>query len=258
MSTAAKNNGCVYVITFPNNKQYVGMTTRSVESRIKDHMKKVNSKNPDNLRVVHKTIKKYGIDNCCIDIVFYSNDKDVLLSEEIRLIAYKKEIGIELYNMTFGGDGLNGYIHTDADRKKLSQSLKGRVFSESHKQKLSESSIGNKRNLGKKLSEEAKRKISNAHKGMKHTNETKKKLSEIGKSNTTFIKNLFKNRPELIQKALDTKRDKDEASGKLDIIRQIKKDIAGGGRTNELAKKYNCSPSHISDIKHGRSYHYVK
>lgn len=47
-------------------------------------------------------------------------------------------------------------------------------------------------NYGKKLSDETKRKISNAHNGIKHTEETKKKLSKLLKGRKAWNKGLLK------------------------------------------------------------------
>lgn len=253
-----KPHGCVYVIYFPNGKQYVGMTTRSLKSRMKCHMKKVNSSDKSKQRVVHRAIEKYGIKNCNISIVFRSDDKEELFDREIIEIAKRKRSGFLLYNMTDGGDGITGYVQTEEDRKKMSESLKGRVFTAEHRRKLSEAGRGHKRNLGKRLSAATRKKISEAHKGLRHTEETKKKLSEIGKRNTEFIKNLFVNRPELIGKVQETRIKNLEESGKLDEVRRIKKDLDDGIKSSDIAKKYGLSQSTICDIKKGRSYSYVK
>jgi group I intron endonuclease len=84
---------------------------------------------------------------------------------------------------------------SDEVKKKISQSLKGRIISEENKQKLrlrsikhtdeakaklSKALMGNKNNLGKKLSNETKQKISIANKGKlkPHSDATKRKISE--------------------------------------------------------------------------------
>ena len=54
----------------------------------------------------------------------------------------------------------------------------GRIFSEKHKENISKSKMGNKNHLGKHHTEEAKKKISDAH----------KKLELIGEKNLRWIK----------------------------------------------------------------------
>ena len=60
---------------------------------------------------------------------------------------------------------------------------KGKLISEEHKKKVSEAGKGNKRALGYKHSEETKKKISEAHKGIPRPEETKKKIAEASKGN---------------------------------------------------------------------------
>lgn len=60
---------------------------------------------------------------------------------------------------------------------------KGKLISEEHKKKVSEAGKGNKRALGYKHSEEIKKKISEAHKGIPRSEETKKKIAEASKGN---------------------------------------------------------------------------
>jgi hypothetical protein len=70
-----------------------------------------------------------------------------------------------LVNMTDGGQGVSGLI-----------------FSKEHKKKLSEKTTSYR--LGKKHSEETKKKMSESQKGcQKHSEESRKKLSELAKGN---------------------------------------------------------------------------
>jgi group I intron endonuclease len=57
---------------------------------------------------------------------------------EIYWISKFKEDGIDLINMTIGGDGAEGMIHTEESKKKMSNSKKGQKLSEEHKLKISE------------------------------------------------------------------------------------------------------------------------
>ena len=75
---------------------------------------------------------------------------------------------------------------SDEHKRKLSEAAKKRVFSKETREKLSKASLGNKRGLGYKHTEEEKRKIGlrgfhYGMKGKKHTDETKRKISESQK-----------------------------------------------------------------------------
>ena len=75
-----------------------------------------------------------------------------------------------------------GKKRSDEAKKKMSEANKGKHLSEEHKKKISE---GNK---GKKLSEETKKKISEANKGKQLSEETRKKMSESKKGKNIWIR----------------------------------------------------------------------
>ena len=98
-----------------------------------------------------------------------------------------------LVNMTNGGDGGFGMVHTDETKRKLSEisnnmsietkrkigdASRGRIFSDEHKQK-----IGNA-NRGKIRNAEVLHILSESHKGYTHTDEQKRKISESLKGRT--------------------------------------------------------------------------
>ena len=102
--------GFIYCISFPNGKKYIGQTTKLVEERIKEHI------------IVSKTDAQYllskAIDNAC--------NRDELNQLEIQHIIfynthYLKGHG---YNMTDGGEGVSGYIHSEESKKIMSYKSK--------------------------------------------------------------------------------------------------------------------------------------
>jgi len=80
-----------------------------------------------------------------------------------------------------------GKKHSEETKKKMSESLKGcnkgKKFTKEHKRKLSLSLKNNKHCLGRKLSEEQKRKIGESNKGKTLSKEHKKKIGETAKGN---------------------------------------------------------------------------
>lgn len=84
---------------------------------------------------------------------------------------------------------------TPKEHRKLHKPNLGKKFSEETRRKMSESLKCNKRALGHKLSEDTKRKISEYHKGKKRSEETRRKMSESqkGKKRGPYKKKSIKN-----------------------------------------------------------------
>jgi len=91
---------------------------------------------------------------------------------EIYMIAVlgRKDLGTGiLRNRTNGGEGSSGLVHTKKAREQMSKALKGRTLSEQTRRRMSEARKGeNHPNYGKSLPEETKRKQSEAKKGEKN------------------------------------------------------------------------------------------
>ena len=87
---------------------------------------------------------------------------------EIYMIAVFGRIDLGtgiLHNRTNGGEGVSGAIISEETKRKQSEANKGKTFSEERKRKMSEARKGNTNWLGKTHSEETKRKMSEASKG---------------------------------------------------------------------------------------------
>jgi len=144
---------------------------------------------------------KYGVK---VEFVKENISEAESLQLEIETIASYKKNGINLINMTEGGDGTTGYTHTDEHRMKMSVkqsgsnnprfgkvgTRKGATASAETIERLRQS------HLGKKLSEEERKKIRESTKlarqgiktlgmtGRKHSEETLQKMREKAKGRT--------------------------------------------------------------------------
>jgi hypothetical protein len=131
-------------------------------------------------------VKKHGF---YYDIVFEDLTWEDCCKLEIQLISeYGRKIdGGLLCNISLGGDGVLGLVHSKETREKMSKSRKGIKFSDDHRRKISEANklknlseetlLKRKRSLtGKVKSLEVKMRISKIKTGSKHTDETKEKL----------------------------------------------------------------------------------
>jgi len=113
---------CVYKITnLLNNKIYIGKTS-DYKKRWYKHI--YTSKKDIKKSLIHKAIKKYGIDNFKFEILEENLIQDELTNREIYYISlYKtnvKKYGNKYgYNLTDGGEGISGYKYTTKQKEKI-------------------------------------------------------------------------------------------------------------------------------------------
>ena len=192
--------GSIYKIVFPNGKHYIGLTTTSIEQRTKEHRSCVKS--GDN-KCLYNAIRKYDmVENLELIEIDTADTNEELCELEILYIHeynsyYMNGRG---YNMTYGGEGTNGYVFTEEDKLKMSKSAKThfdnrnedeiKKFKEAHA-KPYEGECGNKKR--QKISEtkiqyyldnpKARQLISDTQKKRYENPEEIKKNSEAQKKN---------------------------------------------------------------------------
>jgi len=138
-----------------------------------------------------RKLMSLGMEPIVVKVEENVSDKQAL-DLECLLIAEMRDLGFKLTNMTDGGDGAQGYKHTEEYKQRMREKFTGRVFTEEHRQKMRKpKSEQGRENIAKaradlnyRPSEETKRKISEALKGrpssMKgraHTDEAQAKMS---------------------------------------------------------------------------------
>ena len=146
-----------------NGKIYIGQTTRSLNSRIYGH--KRDSIKFKNIKFYRAT-NKYGWDNFEFSII---DDSAKTLEELCNLEKYyieKFDSYKNGYNSTTGGE-ISPMLFEET-RKKLSKTLKGRIFSDEHRKKISESKLGK---TGTPHTEEHKNYMSRIMQGRKFNKE---------------------------------------------------------------------------------------
>jgi group I intron endonuclease len=118
----AKENYCVYMHICPNNKKYIGITKQLPEKRW------LNGQGYRTQKYFKKAIDKYGWGNIEHKILFTNLTKEQAKQKEIELIKkYNTNNNILGYNLTSGGDGLNGIKLTQEHKEKISKSMKGKI-----------------------------------------------------------------------------------------------------------------------------------
>jgi group I intron endonuclease len=122
----------------------------------------------------YNAIRKYGENVFQVfTLSSWASSKEDLNAQEVHFIAkYRANDPVYGYNMTSGGDGggmFKGRKHTTQSKQKIAEARtgkpsprKGQHHTAEAKRKISQAALGNKRCLGRKLSEATKRKISEA------------------------------------------------------------------------------------------------
>lgn len=158
------------IINNITNKIYIGLTTRTVEERIREHLK--DSK-------IHKyplyhAINKYGWNNFKVEVIDTAETIQELNSKEEYWIKQLNCISPNGYNLQTGGLSKRQSKETKA---KIRSANIGRILTEEHKEKISLA------HRGKKHSKEHVAKIVLANTGKKRSQEFKNRLSivNIGK-----------------------------------------------------------------------------
>lgn len=182
----------VYIITNKaNGKQYVGIA-KDLKRRWHQHIS-ANGSAP----AFHAAMKKYGKDFFVFSHICDAFDFEAACDIERMLIQQHNTKAPFGYNLTDGGEGVVGRIMTEEDkevRRKASVAfvaslsseersakfgIKGRKLAPEQIEKIRASNKG--KNLGKKLSEETRAKMSAAHKARTRSplsEETKEKIRQ--------------------------------------------------------------------------------
>ena len=170
---------CVYVLhlaSSPEDIRYVGISKYDdATSRLKEHMWNAKMGKPYH---VYNWIRKAAQDQeeIVATVLIANLSWEQAVAEEVRLIAHYRSAGLDLTNMTDGGEGSVGVVRSEDYRSRLSKSHKGKVFSEEHKEKLAAVWTG------RKHSEETRLKMSKTQKGRVLSEETRRKISEARKA----------------------------------------------------------------------------
>ena len=155
-----------------NGKTYIGQ----------HKYKKLDDSYMGSGKILKQAYNKYGIENFKKEILVFnvSKKEHIDLLERTFIASERERVGVEnCYNITAGGEGVLGYHHSEASKKKMSEANKGQIAW--NKGIKTGKPAWNK---GKPMSEEQKKKQSEAMKGhtgywqRKHrSEETKKKIS---------------------------------------------------------------------------------
>ena len=215
-----------------NNKLYVGITTNCAK-RWRRHILQSQHKIK---HAIHWAILKYGTDNFEFKEVEQCNSWEHACERERFWIKNLKNLGYQLYNETDGGEGSFGVRRYGADNPNFGKEMKPHVKEELLKRR-------------RKLSDD---KIKEIHILFDTNNYTQTELSKKFNISLTQIHRIVtgkswgdKKHDEIITKKNMT----------IEDARNIRTMYSSGEYTQkELAKKFNCSITHICKIINGKKW----
>jgi len=195
----------VYKVTnLITGKLYIGMTN-NIETRWKQH--NYSAKTHKYRSAFHSSIRKHGIENFNLEVIYCSHHRDDVRDKETMFIReYNTTESNFGYNLTDGGDGTSftpevrarisasvsiasmGHAVSPETRKKISAVHKGKILSAETRRKISEAKKGRTMSdearakmsasrMGRVISPEARAKSSVTQRGKIISPETRKKIS---------------------------------------------------------------------------------
>jgi group I intron endonuclease len=169
----SKKSYAIYRIKSPSGKAYIGKdeyfpNRMHSHRRIAENPRKVEHNSP-----LHKAIRKYGWDKMIVEMVDITSRSAKELKRRERIWIWLNNSKHKGYNQTFGGEGTEGFRHSDETKEKLRQMKLGKKMSEDFCRALSQ------RMLGRKHSEGTKQKIAEGNRGREITAAAREKLRQI-------------------------------------------------------------------------------
>jgi hypothetical protein len=208
---------------------YIGIGIDSSYSRANSK----KSRNDHWNKIVNKTDYE-------VEILFEHDDYDFIKEKEIEFIALhgRSDLGLgTLCNLTNGGDGCLGLVHSDEAKLKMSIPNKGKI-----------------------ISEEQRRKVSEFHKGKVTSEETKRKMSEaaMGEKNHMYGKKISEETRQ--KKIKSAKRGSENTSSKLneqDVLKIRELHLTKKYTCKKLSNMYNVSTNNIYSILKRNSWKHI-
>jgi hypothetical protein len=205
--------GFIYKIVFPNGKHYIGLTTTSLEQRKKQHK---NCAKRGDKKCLYNALRKYEmVDTFELIEIDTADTIEELFEMEIRYIIIYNSYYMDGngYNMTYGGEGVNGYVYTETNKQKMSEIVK-RYFEDNPKAKEEH---GERIKKYYEENPEARKKCSERMKKHFENQQARKKCSEkrtkyyednpeAGKEQSKRLKKYYEDNPEAREKCSESQK----------------------------------------------------
>jgi len=286
----------IYRITSPSGRIYIGQSW-DIKNRWRLHKFSGNKKN--GCPLLEKSFNKYGSSEHVFEIIHQLPSditQDVLNSYEELYISQYRGCGIRMMNLCSGGGNRRSAQSTKEKIRKamignnwgfkkgavpLNKGKKGGIpwnkgtkglysLTEDAKKKISDANKGKQFSLGRKLSEEHKQKIIQSNIGRKmpehvkeildkyRSPENAKKMGYLNKGKVRTDENKENIRQTLL--AMESNKGELHSCAKLSneqVIEIRAKYIKGVYGTYRLAKEYGISNTHAKDIVHRKTWKHL-
>lgn len=222
--------------------------------------------------LIQRAFEKYGWDNFQTEILEWCQSREELNAREKYWISYYNAVNSpDFYNILSGGEGVSsedvmgeknprwGVSLSDEIKAKISIANRGRKLSEDAKKRISESHKGiNSPNYGKHLSEDVRRKLSDAQLGERsawygrsHSKDSEEKMrkSQSGKKNYMYGKCHTEESKEKIRQA--ALRHKPHIPKRVVQYSADMKELNRFKSVTEAAESVDVSPKQISYVCKG-------
>jgi group I intron endonuclease len=190
------NTGVYQILNKVNGYLYIGSSALSFNKRFASHRHAL-SKNKHYNRKLQNSYNKYGKDAFEFSILQYCPPELCIKKEQWFI-----DVAKTYFNISPIAGNVLGIKHTEAQKEANRQRGLGRKLSEETRRKISLANKGKNGRIGLKLSDEHKAKMSEARKGKKLDEATKNKISKalkggkgtmLGKNHKEESKNKIKN-----------------------------------------------------------------
>lgn len=129
-----KKLGLIYLVTnIKNGKTYVGQTIHSLARRRIQHIQKSKRQIGSYFSLLHKAIRKYGIDNFVWRVLEKCTQGELNKREQFYIQQYRSYCNVGGYNLTLGGDnnfgstGRHHYLARMPKKKKMAWLISHRL-----------------------------------------------------------------------------------------------------------------------------------
>jgi len=128
----------IYTITNQlNGKTYVGFTSNKPNRRWKDHKKPHTLETSQ--QYIHRAMRKYGVENFKFQPIYQSTDQQYTLKnmEPHFIFERNSHVSKHGYNLTNGGDGTIGRRCSEETRRKIGKASADRIHTSESKARIS-------------------------------------------------------------------------------------------------------------------------